>query len=426
MRILFLLLLWMQSITSVFASNSLSDTPGSVTPTEPRQNEMARRDFARYHALANKTADAQETEKFLKTKVQRGHSILPIEAQDKTITGWANLILDDAALQEVQSHEGIENIELEPAIVEFGTDDAAKRSAPEVKSSSSARTGNVAGRPPPSRETIDNAKPPEESEPKIPRNMDADKDRAQDTHKDELDRRDAPPYWTCLAKEGSNVTKTEEFLAGKVKPGSNFNHFFDTDGKVSGWWHLVLDDEAKKAVESYEDIFYFTPGGKKAEFYGDSDNINEDSPSDKRSSPEADGPNLVARDVQFYNARAKNDTDTKKTEEFLKKKVQPNNPIFQHEWDGVVSGWFNLALDADAKKEVEGHEGIQNVKLMPQLEFFRSVSTQHWSPEFLKTEDSLKDKRTLHTRAENWRRQNRADKALVMDSQYSYVFKFPC
>lgn len=121
-----------------------------------------------------------------------------------------------------------------------------------------ARTGTAA---------LANAKSPEEPEPKVPRALNVNEEGSQSTPKDAIVPRDAPPYWTCLAKEGTNVTKTEEFLAGKVKPGSHFNHFFDTDGKVSGWWHLVLDDEAKKAVESYEDIFYFTPGGKKAEFY---------------------------------------------------------------------------------------------------------------------------------------------------------------
>jgi hypothetical protein len=114
----------------------------------------------------------------------------------------------------------------------------------DTRSNIPASTGNTASRQPPGHEAIEKAKP--EPEFNVPR--------------------DAPPHWSCSAKEGTNLTKTEEFLAGKVKPGSKFFHFM-TDGKVSGWWHLVLDDEAKKAVENYEDITYFTPGGKKAEYY---------------------------------------------------------------------------------------------------------------------------------------------------------------
>ena len=84
----------------------------------------------------------------------------------------------------------------------------------------------------------------------------------------------------------------------------------------------------------------------------------------KASAPEATRSNVVADDIQLYNALAWEGADVKEIEEFIKEKCQEPNMIIQHSHSGRVSGWYFLTLDSAAKKAVEAHKGVKGVRLM--------------------------------------------------------------
>jgi hypothetical protein len=232
-------------------------------------------------------------------------------------------------------------------------------------------------------------------------------------------RADAVPTnfdrYTALPKENADDEKTGEFLKSKIQPGTLMVAVEDQDGRVMAWYNVALSQEAKEEVEKYEGTEKLIPLP--------STTSDSASAANDRQQSEAKRSEIVARDITYYTAMATNDSDTKSTEEFLKSKVQNGIPIFQHRWDGVVSGWFNLALDDNAKKEVEGHEGIKRVKVMVELEFFRAVPPVQHLPLPNRMYDGSQEKTTLNRRAGNWEKQQfskySADKALIMDSQYS-------
>lgn len=90
--------------------------------SQSAREELDRRDgeFERYQAFANETVDIGKTEEFLKTKVQKGRTVQPmLRWRDKKLIGWTNIVLDAAALKEVQDHEGIESITMEQKIAPF-------------------------------------------------------------------------------------------------------------------------------------------------------------------------------------------------------------------------------------------------------------------------------------------------------------------
>lgn len=92
----------------------------------------------------------------------------------------------------------------------------------------------------------------------------------------ELDRRDVP-WYVCLANN-TDVQKTEEFLNSKIQTGTKYLQM--RSGKeVLGWWKLYLDDDAKKAVEAYEGIRGFRPGGDKIKEFRAISSSNEPQPS---------------------------------------------------------------------------------------------------------------------------------------------------
>lgn len=64
-------------------------------------------------------------------------------------------------------------------------------------------------------------------------------------------------------------------------------------------------------------------------------------------------------DVRKYMVAATEGSDTQKTEELLKGKVEPGTSFTRFKRDGgVVRGWGLLALGLEAKRVVQGHEGV--------------------------------------------------------------------
>jgi hypothetical protein len=73
---------------------------------------LSKRDVPRYVARATNDSDTKQTEAFLKSKVQEPDGILPLQWTGEGVMGWYNLLLDDKALAEVKSYEGIKHVYL--------------------------------------------------------------------------------------------------------------------------------------------------------------------------------------------------------------------------------------------------------------------------------------------------------------------------
>ena len=136
--------------------------------------------------------------------------------------------------------------------------------------------------------------------------------------------------------------------------------------------------------------------------------------SDTHAIRRDDGPNFVAM--------ANTSFDWHKTEEFLKSKVRNGIQFFpMKDWDdrSQVVGWYDLALDPDAKTAVEQHEGIHSVSVMTNLVDFLAIPPND-RPRFSQNIDQTHEQNSkLFTRDGKWEKQENADKALVMDSQFA-------
>jgi hypothetical protein len=279
--------------------------------------EAVSTDFGHYVVKPKDNADDEKTDEFLKSKIQANTHMVTIMQPDGHITVWFNVVLSHEAKQEVEKYEGIE--ELIP-LAGMATNEASM--ATDRPQSETKRSGIV--------------------------------------------RRDTQIY-EVLAADDTNVTTTEEFLRSKVKNPDRILYHSWGDEPPHGWYNLELDPEAKKEVEAYKGIKAIRGREELEDFTAPAKDIPPSEPEHTE---------LTTRDIKWYTVMATNDSDVKKTEDFLKSKVQSGTEIFQHSWGGVVSGWFNAALDADAKKEVEGHEGVKRVKMMREFEFFDQPSIE--------------------------------------------------
>lgn len=231
--------------------------------TIEKTSTFSKRLIQLYNALAVKGSDVNETEAFLRTKVSEPDKILQYNRPGEEVTGWWWLLLDAAALDEVKAHKGIVDVEVMKNMEDYGS------LPPADASSSSGLKRHVLA----DEHTLTQRAEDQEKQEEIVDNTDVTDPLATDhasatenqpspgpEHID-LGRRDAQVF-SCLAKAGTNATKTEDFLKNQIKQGSKYYHF-TRDGKIIGWWDLVLDDTARKAVENYKDIRFFKEGGKK-------------------------------------------------------------------------------------------------------------------------------------------------------------------
>ncbi|KAH7347071.1 peptidase S8/S53 domain-containing protein [Pyrenochaeta sp. MPI-SDFR-AT-0127] len=272
--------------------------------------------------------------------------------------------------------------------------------------------------------------------------------------------------------------KTEEFLKSKVRKGTVFVPFMERGdkGKVLGWFPLALDPDSKAAVEQYEGIESVRVSTKIVDFralpFGDQsqapqigrllhERSNRVSARDSKWEKQANdrqgqvtdswsvasvdngdlattinaskGVRLVEKSTSLnthtarsdvgttYVAMANTSFDWRKTEEFLKTKVQNDIkffPITVWNDDSQVFGWYHLALDMDSKAAVEQHEGIQSLRITTMLRDFRALplSAQSQSPQ--RVHQTHAQGSNLSARDNKWQKQEKADKALVMDSQF--------
>ncbi|KAF2850303.1 hypothetical protein T440DRAFT_518402 [Plenodomus tracheiphilus IPT5] len=131
---------------------------------------------------------------------------------------------------------------------------------------------------------------------------------------------------------------------------------------------------------------------------------------------------IQRRDALEYDVMANTSIDWQKTEEFLKTKVKPDTAFVQFkdfEDDSKVFGWYPLVLDDAAKAEVEKYEGVASVEISKNLTTFRAISASGLSQS---SQDAFRMRARsskLLTRAGDWVKQEHADDALKMASQYN-------
>jgi hypothetical protein len=269
-----------------------------------------------YVAKPKENTDKERTDEFLKSKIQSNTHMVTIKDEYGQINVWFNVVLSHEAKEEVEKYDGIEQLVPLPGM--------ASDSASIVNDSpqSQSKRSDIV---------------------------------ARDTQ-----------FYGALAKDNSNITKTEEFLKTKVKnPDDIMHHAWS--GEIFGWHNLELDSETAKEVEAYEGIKAIRIPKKLAESTASADDIPP---------PESKRAELATQDTQLYNAMATEDSDVKKTEEFLRSKVQKGEPIYQLKGrDGRVVGWYCLFLDAAAKQAVQDHEGIAVIKVESEMADFRALLT---------------------------------------------------
>jgi hypothetical protein len=127
---------------------------------------------------------------------------------------------------------------------------------------------------------------------------------------------------------------------------------------------------------------------------------------------------LAIRDLPHYEAYAKNGTDTQKTEEFLQSQVPEGTKILQYKDDGKVVAWYRFSLSPEAKEAVENYEGIEKLYTASTKRYNRALPANTNPSTLLPTSKTLSESDALWRRSGTWVKQEKADKALVMDSQF--------
>jgi hypothetical protein len=116
---------------------------------------------------------------------------------------------------------------------------------------------------------------------------------------------------------------------------------------------------------------------------------------------------LARRDFRTYTVVANKSANVEDLEKFVESKNQPGQQgaINTLTLDGKTFAWANLALDDAAKQEIANHEGVLGVKESLKVRNNRALPRKDWSQK-------------LTRRAGKWLKQEDADLALVVDSQY--------
>jgi hypothetical protein len=213
---------------------------------------------------------------------------------------------------------------------------------------------------------------------------------------------------------------------------SRLNQYYDDsnivtnrqDGRIVSWTLTSSNQDVVSLFESIEGVRSVEPHYALGEMPRRELAAHDQSEPHKISAYGTinDSDDLSKRDVPTYMALAANDSDTKQTEAFLKSKVQQPDGIIRLQWRGEeVMGWYNLFLDDKALEEVRSYEGIKQVKVPRKFEDFRYLPSNDRLKLRQKKRKLLDSDAVLARRAGSWEKQDRADKALVMDSQYKYV-----
>lgn len=191
--------------------------------------------------------------------------------------------------------------------------------------------------------------------------------------------------YSARGTDGSDVRRTEDSLREMAEePNSMDRH--NCDGKLLGTWNPTQDEVAVKTIEQHgkikrlglqKDDASSSPGAQLCDALpveGGGVQEKEKNPSLEEDSLEATSPpvrELASHDVELYNVMAARGSDSKGTEAFLRSKVENADEIRQHTWGNTVTGWWNLSMDVSARREVEEHEGVENVELLKDINWFK-------------------------------------------------------
>jgi hypothetical protein len=197
----------------------------------------------------------------------------------------------------------------------------------------------------------------------------------------------------------TQITGTESLL--KNLCGDDGVVPVQNDHTIDSWIVTVKDDsETKQAIEALEGVRL----------------VEQHNESGSPSVPPEQNP-LEKRDFDRYLVFPNGTSDEQKTEDFLKTKNQHDMTIYQWRHHGKLMAWYNIVLTAEAKEEVEKHEGIEYVRIEPEINFNRALPVSANIMPLIPTVPTPSDS-SLHRRSGTWMKQEKADKALIMDSQF--------
>jgi hypothetical protein len=236
----------------------------------------------------------------------------------------------------------------------------------------------------------------------------------------EFSRRDTQLY-NALAVKGSDVNETETFLRTKVQEPDKILQHKEPGEEVTGWWWLMLDTGALEEVKEHKGIVNVEIM-KKIEFDGSLPSTDASS-SATENHPIPEGPPHARRasDTFSYTARANKTSNVEDTERFLLTRVSHGITPGRFKRDGTIVGWYNLELSDAAAKEVQEYEGILSETFRRQRKIvpFRALDLPRPSATLdLYNHELHKKNDEIFRRASGWEKQRKADKALVVDSQY--------
>jgi septum formation inhibitor MinC len=340
-----------------------------------------------YTVYPKASSDTKTTEEFLRSKVQSGTHIYHFSNRDGIITAWWGLHIDLDAKVAIQNHEGVWDVE-----DGIYSDD----NLPSCTKKSNANDAVGDTEP---LESVHLVQPNDttQTHANVPRRQ--------------LKRRDKGVY-TVFPKQFSDTEATEEFIKSKVRSGTQVYNSSNDIGIIA-WWGLHLDAEAKAAVQNHvgvkrldndpEERFgeallsgNVEAGSQLKDFHGGDDGIvdtrgsgissvaimsNDNDatkvtqahesidPERQRGTPQPQAsqcPRQYSRGKpKTYTAFAKRASDTNRTDEFLKSKIQPDTPLFTFaaldDEDRIIA-WDGLHLDPEAKVAVQNHEGIEGIR----------------------------------------------------------------
>jgi hypothetical protein len=200
------------------------DASGNTISDAEHHDSLAPRQLDEYVVFVDEGSDVVKIENFLKTKIQKGTSYYPMESNDE-ILGWGGVVLDDAAKAAVKAYEGVRSIMVDAQ----GEEGVAS----------------------PTRErTLDSRRISNHPDQPLP-----------ETDHPQLVRRDFESC-SCLVKNISDIKQVEEFLKSKIQSGSKYYPYRRKD-EILGWYNLILDSDAQKAVKEYDGVEYFKVGVTK-------------------------------------------------------------------------------------------------------------------------------------------------------------------
>lgn len=126
---------------------------------------------------------------------------------------------------------------------------------------------------------------------------------------------------------------------------------------------------------------------------------------------------LAAAPATKWSILAKDGSDIKKTEAFLKTQIERGTSFFEVGIEGSRGCWGNVTLSKAAKDTVAKYEGVADIVAEGVYEALRALPVVD-----MDQDRSLRIRSgNLSSRDITWQKQSPADKSLFMDSQYKYV-----